>query len=203
MGKEDTNTCYICGATYARKDHLYRHIEEKHEDPQEITCEICGEVFHREDHVVRHNESFHKEEMGKKHQCDLCGKKFKRKDHLFRHMSKHGDDKLKYKCTKHDKKYGRKDHLHSHIKQAHSNISSPIKRNHVCKYCGLDIFKRKDNMYKHIRIVHAPKEDHTCSTCGLKLNTKDSLREHVQEHITAEAKEKVKSPPKREERYKC
>ena len=85
------------------------------------------------------------------------------------------------------------------MKEAHSDISSPVEeeKSHICPYCGLDIFKRKDNLTKHIRKVHAPKQDHTCTVCGLKFDTKDSLRAHVEEHIVAEAKEKDKPPPKK------
>ena len=73
MGKEKIIQCHICGTTFNRKDHLLRHIEEKHEDFSEsFNCPECGDNFQRADHLIRHTQSSHTGE--KRYKCEVCEK---------------------------------------------------------------------------------------------------------------------------------
>ena len=54
------HTCITCSQTFARKDHLKRHIDNIHKKITSVKCETCGKTFSRKDNLKQHFDLVHK-----------------------------------------------------------------------------------------------------------------------------------------------
>ena len=138
-----------------------------------FTCEKCDKDFNRLSSLKRHIEITH--EGVKKHQCFVCSRKFGYASHLKDHMTrahkdldinediKRNDDKERgidteaknFNCKECGKIFGTKKDCVRH-QNIHNNSSSTFKCEKCCKE-----FRRKDNLYQHIRRFHESKENDT------------------------------------------
>ena len=85
------HTCVICATTYARKDHLVRHMQAIHGN-NTFPCTICTSIFNRRDNLAVHMKDQHQVIHQKaKFQCPNCPIVCARKDTLVRHMKFHGE----------------------------------------------------------------------------------------------------------------
>ncbi|XP_055682160.1 zinc finger protein weckle-like [Lutzomyia longipalpis] len=171
--------------------------------PLEKVCKICAKTFTRFDSLKNHLMIVHRQsEMP--YVCSKCPKRFVKVSSLKMHERSHlpDDERLTSVCPLCDKKFSTKGSVKVHLKSVHTN-----EKFFICEDCGKS-FKTKTALNEH-RIVHSneypfhcsycPKkfknlpakklheETHTdtkfeCPTCGLKLNTKRTLRLHMVVH---------------------
>ena len=99
--------CDSCEKTFSRKDHLYRHKREKHNE------------------LLKENLSYVEDlDSLNVNRCVQCEKVFTRGSDLKQHMKQvHGDGNLKqeHKCTSCEKPFGWKKSLQKHVKSKHSH----------------------------------------------------------------------------------
>ncbi|CAN6647250.1 hypothetical protein TRVA0_022S01068 [Trichomonascus vanleenenianus] len=58
--------CNSCGRAFARREHLFRHIETTHQNQKDFKCSICFRVFSRKDNMMQHARNKHAKELAKK-----------------------------------------------------------------------------------------------------------------------------------------
>ena len=189
-------------------------IQEKSKD-KSFTCEKCEKVFNRLSSLKRHIEITH--EGLKKHQCFVCSRKFGYASHLKDHMTRahkdidikedikgndneESDTKAKYfHCKECDKRFStKKDYMR------HQNIHDNSGLTFKCEICCKE-FRRKDNLYQHIRRFHEGKENETkpnndvnenknqmknskdknakCDTCEKSFGSAYDLQRHQKTHM--------------------
>lgn len=88
--------CNICGATFARKSNLNKHLRSVHEDVRKFPCELCSLKFKRQDHLIKHKRSVHAKL--RKFTCDLCGIGFAEKFNRDKHRRNIHNNKRAFQC---------------------------------------------------------------------------------------------------------
>ena len=79
-------TCFDCGKTFSRKDHVKSHMLYAHAPyPPKYTCDECDKDFKQNQHLTRHIEEVHK---GRYFECKSCKTTFSREDKLNKHEKK-------------------------------------------------------------------------------------------------------------------
>lgn len=104
--KERVHICHVCGASFARSNHLTRHMIV-HQSMLIHKCSKCDKAFATEEHLEKHTQEDHVE---KPYVCTVCNKQFTRGEHLIRHLKVH-DEKNKgpenLKCSICEKEFTR------------------------------------------------------------------------------------------------
>ena len=57
--QKKTFQCDGCGRRFARREHLFRHIETMHYCQKDYKCELCSRVFSRKDNMMQHIRNKH------------------------------------------------------------------------------------------------------------------------------------------------
>eukprot|EP00188_Purpureofilum_apyrenoidigerum_P002153 Plantae.Rhodophyta-Purpureofilum_apyrenoidigerum.ctg2303.p1 GENE.Plantae.Rhodophyta-Purpureofilum_apyrenoidigerum.ctg2303~~Plantae.Rhodophyta-Purpureofilum_apyrenoidigerum.ctg2303.p1 ORF type:complete len:414 (-),score=54.20 Plantae.Rhodophyta-Purpureofilum_apyrenoidigerum.ctg2303:489-1730(-) len=112
----DGNTCN-CGASFARRCDLRRHIRVVHEGQKRHQCDICKRSFAQQSHVREHIASIH--DKRKDHICDDCGAAFCVRRKLVRHVREVHNKERKEPCPKCDKAYVHRVDLKRHLVSIH------------------------------------------------------------------------------------
>ena len=149
----DIYICPHCPQSFVGWDKYMRHMKV-HSDKKPHSCEICLKKFSRKEHLKRHMENKHSPNSGKIYRCEKCEKSYERGDHLRRHMksdhrdvaaqSSEGDEEEESICEYCGKTFIRKDKMQRHIKEVHVPEET-----HKCGECG-ELFLTKDNLRKHL-----------------------------------------------------
>nr|CAH7748700.1 unnamed protein product [Callosobruchus chinensis] len=172
--------CHVCGATFARINHLTRHMT-LHRNVLTHPCDRCDKAFSTEDHLKSHVEKDH---VNKPYVCTVCNKPFSRGEHLIRHLKVHqsgneGESMTLLRCSICDTTFTRSDHLARHTK-----IHLLQDKRHVCVDCG-KAFNRLDNLKTHQRIHTGVKDNsklHLCIYCGKEFNNSSNMIVHMRRH---------------------
>lgn len=109
--------CDVCGTSFRTRQHLQRHVLEKHEDdlsPYKFPypCQQCDKRFKRREHLQLHQRTKHS--SIKDYKCKSCGKEFVRKSQLTRHMLHHERKKTTLICTGCGRVFARRGNLVNH-----------------------------------------------------------------------------------------
>lgn len=190
-------SCPKCMKKYANRQNLKRHIKISHiENNKPFSCDMCRVNFKKKHqlqaHMYVHNgiKSFRcphcdkefvtlhdkKKHMRnhKTYSCEYCDIKFNRWTELTSH--KRYEHQAEYICHDCGKLYRERSHIIRHLKK-----HAPSRR-FSCPYESCNTkYSRNSNLQQHIKTKH---EGLTfdCLTCGAKLSTKSTLKEHMERH---------------------
>ncbi|XP_071234635.1 uncharacterized protein [Salvelinus alpinus] len=167
-----THHCRDCGATFALKADLQRHVTLFSNRPSE--CSSCQKRYNSTCKLKAHVRLCH---GGKPCTCPVCGKTFKHKIVLSRHMRIHTGEKP-FSCGDCGKNFRLKGHLTTH-KLIHTG-EKPF----ICGDCG-KIFNRKATLTRH-KLTHTGEKPFTCGDCGKIFNRKENLTRHNLTHTGEE-----------------
>ena len=167
-----------------------------------VQCPICSKTISNIGNINNHMKQCHPE-GDVSVQCDMCDKWYKTPASLKQHIrQRHGDNSKKIDCPQCDIKFTERRALKDHINCVHETTQvftcskcwkvfltkSRLRRHmyihgdhrHVCKQCGKG-FHIKDNMNKHIRIVHERNDGKMwrCSYCSKEFLVKGNLTQHI------------------------
>lgn len=195
--------CNQCDKVYNQKNHLTRHIKEKHQD---IICEFCDRMFSSFQLLDKHCkiDHFGEENLLK---CEICHMKFTLKKYLRAHKKRvHAEKKFKCKFKGCKKLFSLPAYMNIHYKQDHLKIKSMIFRkcdicgfkslqkkgfeNHMigkhlggfqCEFCDRS-FDSHDLFKKHFFKDHSMGELVECEVCHKKFHDRQSLDKHKSLH---------------------
>ncbi|CAH1984917.1 unnamed protein product [Acanthoscelides obtectus] len=178
--RNKNQVCHVCGALFARVNHLTRHMT-LHRNVLTHSCDQCDKAFISEEHLKHHVEKDH---VNKPYVCTVCNKPFSRGEHLIRHLKVHqtGNEEESItvlRCSICDSTFTRSDHLARHTK-----IHLLQDKRHVCVDCG-KAFNRLDNLKTHQRIHTGVKDNsklHLCIYCGKEFNNSSNMIVHMRRH---------------------
>ncbi|KAG5885376.1 hypothetical protein JTB14_023763 [Gonioctena quinquepunctata] len=177
-GRTKNQVCHVCGASFARVNHLTRHMT-LHRSLLVYQCDRCEKAFATEEYLKVHVEEEH---INKPYVCTVCNKPFSRGEHLIRHLKVHqtnADKEANLKCSICDLTFTRSDHLARHTK-----VHLLQDKRHVCGECG-KAFNRLDNLKTHQRIHTGEKDTsklHLCIYCGKEFNNSSNMIVHMRRH---------------------
>nr|POE77689.1 transcription factor iiia [Quercus suber] len=139
-----------CDKTFQRKEHLTRHVKDKHSNERPHTCSYlitnesgdsvqCAKSFHTAAKLKRHVAAHEEKEQTK---CSEpgCGKIFRRQETLQRHILQDHLGEKAFRCTHFCQETEEQcaqafetiGHLKGHIKRVHT---APVTR-HYCDICN-------------------------------------------------------------------
>ena len=166
-------SCKFCETKWVSHQSLELHITSEHKKIL-FACGICGFTTTDQSSLKNHKKHVHEKKYD--NICHLCGKGFSSPCNLKEHLnSKHGQGEPKHKCEKCDKKYWTAYNLKCHIESNHSNSTYP------CDQCS-KVFKVKNYLQTHVRIVHENYRPHKCDLCEEKFLYERDLKRHKRCH---------------------
>uniref|UniRef100_A0A1B0DP89 Zinc finger protein n=1 Tax=Phlebotomus papatasi TaxID=29031 RepID=A0A1B0DP89_PHLPP len=167
---EYEHKCSKCDMTFPFKFYLKQH-ELKHENIRPHKCTICLRGFALKENLKKHLLVHTKE---KRFTCEECGRKFSRSTTLKAHRNTHSKKRLFGPCSQCGKTFvdprGFSRHSMTHNQAPSFNCS-------VCKA----VFKRKDNLRRHIRIIHP--EENLQETVEESVATRQDTEGHLEPKI--------------------
>ena len=165
--------CPVCDKVFSSTGNVYTHIKNCHSETivAGYECPACNSEFKSRSALTQHIRTEH---APKKFDCDLCDKSFPDQRALREHNNAaHAEDSEAFQCDVCHKFYMSKCKL-----RRHRLIHGAFR--HFCAYCNKG-FHLKDNMNKHVRIVHESTESpqHQCPHCGKNFLVKGNLTQHI------------------------
>ena len=109
--------CYICNATFSRKDSMKKHIAAIHEGKKPFKCSICNSKFARNGHLSQHIMLVH--EGKKPFKCSICDYNCSTKQRLTIHIASVHEGKKQYKCNICNHSFAQNGNLQRHISSMH------------------------------------------------------------------------------------
>ena len=165
-------SCKFCDTKWVSHLSLELHITSEHKKIL-FACDICG-LSTDQSTLSKHKKSVHEKKYD--HICHLCGKGFQAPCDLQEHLGKiHGQGEPKHKCETCGKKYWNTFNLKTHIESNHSNSTYP------CGQCS-KVFKVKNYLQTHVRIVHENYKPFKCDLCEEKFLYERDLKRHKRCH---------------------
>ena len=189
--------CSDCGKVFSKKKFLQDHKLQEHED-SEFICVTCKKKFKSEFGLTGHLE------FGEfcSHLCQWCLKTFKRKNDLEKHQKIcQSEGQPGGSCLICYKSFELQFDLEWHRKKM-TNIDGSYK--YVCEICE-QIFCDLSAKLDHVHGKHTVGEGvkkivklFPCETCGLNLQSKKDLLNHLETHSDRKSRSKRTT-----EKYKC
>ena len=171
-GQIDKFNCKMCEYTSAYSNNIKKH-QKAHLINPEIRCQICSIVFGSSTTLKAHNTTVHNlpKEMFKCTQCDyevICQTRLKY------HMATHSNDRP-FSCPHCSKSFSTKPNLNVHVDRIHV-----LKKNHKCKFCDYQCFK-KYQLKAHMLRMHTEQDEKLfkCNQCDKFYKEQRSLKLHV------------------------
>lgn len=165
------SNCPICNKVFASTSAIVAHIKSCHDEAEtDVHCQSCDITFKNGVALRMHMKTVHGDE--KKFECEICDMEFDDPESLTTHLGTH-DVVQMHQCEICHKIYLSAGRLRRH-KLIHGAFRF------FCPYCSKG-FHLKDNMNKHIRIVHenANSPVHRCPTCDKTFLVKGNLTQHI------------------------
>ncbi|CAO1425999.1 unnamed protein product [Diamesa serratosioi] len=164
--------CKTCDKQFKRKSSLRKH-QYVHEGKFKYKCEDCDKEFIDKTKYVAHKNNHLK---ATPYKCKECGKGFASATYLKRHFVVHSDD-FPYQCSICDQKFKWMTSYQLHQTSVHNQSKSIFECNHClkqfynqrilerhqrihlttkfkCLLCDKVQSNRKDNVMRHIRLIH-------------------------------------------------
>ncbi|CAO1424697.1 unnamed protein product [Diamesa tonsa] len=164
--------CDLCDKQFKRKSSLRKH-QYAHEGKYKYKCEDCDKEFIDKTKYVAHKNNHIKATPFK---CEECGKGFASATYLKRHFVVHSDD-FPYQCSICDQKFKWMTSYQLHQTSVHNQSKIIYECNHClkqfynqrilerhqrihlttkykCLLCDKVQSNRKDNVMRHIRLIH-------------------------------------------------
>ncbi|XP_071022366.1 uncharacterized protein [Oncorhynchus clarkii lewisi] len=163
-----THHCRDCGATFALKADLQRHVTLTRKIPSE--CSSCQKRYNSTCKLKAHVRLCH---SGKPLTCPVCGNTFIHKGDLSNHMRIHTGEK-RFICGDCGKSFNRKETLTTH------KLTHAKEKPFSCGDCGKS-FIRKVSLTEH-KLTHTGEKPFTCGDCGKSFNRKQTLTTHKLTH---------------------
>ncbi|XP_059612188.1 zinc finger protein 391-like [Phlebotomus argentipes] len=140
---EHEHKCSRCNMSFPFRFQLKQH-EFRHENIRPYKCTICPRAFTLKENLKKHFLVHSKE---KRFSCEDCGKKFSRNTTLKVHRNTHSKKRLFGPCSSCGKTFVDSRSFARHL------LSHNTTLNYSCSLCNAT-FKRKDNLRRHVRIIH-------------------------------------------------
>ena len=132
---------------------------------------MCDKKFSLQSTFKTHVESIHE---GKNVHCSICKKTLKH-SYLTIHLKNVHGNCLQYTCDICENTFKGISNLRLHTERYHSTNKE---KNHECRHCGM-LFLVKENLMRHLKVVHENSPSHRCVSCGKIFSTKLSLERHI------------------------
>lgn len=142
-----------------------------------LHCPHCHYSSSNKHYLRQHIDLVHTTERPFK--CPFCDYAGKRSHSLKEHLIVHSDERP-YQCTQCNAKFRKKGHLTNHYRM-HSEAQSMV----ICTICSSSEFSCRDDLYTHLRTVHADKTDtevFCCNRCSYATTVKGNLHVHEMAH---------------------
>ncbi|XP_058814571.1 putative zinc finger protein 735 [Topomyia yanbarensis] len=167
--------CEPCSLEFRHKSAYMTHLESKHSHSEELLfpCSACPKRFASDKRAKSHGEIHLPSEVKNIHPCRFCDKKFSKLASVVLHIKAIHIGERPYVCEECGKDFTTNGSLKEH-QTTHSN-----ERQFMCTQCPKG-FKNLPALKNHID-THSD-TNYVCTHCGLKLNTKRTLRRHMVVH---------------------
>ena len=165
--------CPICQKEISSMSNMSSHIQQCHpERPEPFQCQVCKGYYKTRISLKHHMQSQHSENR-RSHPCKFCGAEFTEQRSLKEHINCTHETTEVFTCEVCHKTFLTRGRLRRHM-YIHGEFRL------FCKYCGKG-FHLKDNMNKHIELIHEKKNQHRykCEFCSKAFNVKGNLMQHV------------------------
>ncbi|XP_055599588.1 zinc finger protein weckle-like [Uranotaenia lowii] len=167
--------CKACDKHFKNRSLYSHHMQTDHTNSEELKygCEICPKKFSTERSAKLHAVVHLPDEQKLIHPCEYCDKKFSKLVNVYAHIKAvHNKERL-YVCEECGKALVTKGALKEH-KLTHSD-DQPFQ----CSCCS--------KSFKNLARLKIHEDTHNdtlyvCPHCGLKLNTKRTLKMHMVVH---------------------
>ncbi|KAK2159849.1 hypothetical protein LSH36_145g07000 [Paralvinella palmiformis] len=165
--------CPICDKSISNIGNINNHMKQCHPDGDvSVKCEACNKWYKTPASLKQHMRQRHSMNP-KKITCPQCDVQFTDRRGLRDHINCVHETTQVFTCTKCWKVFLTKSRLRRHM-YIHGD------HRHICQQCGKG-FHIKDNMNKHIRIVHEKNDGKMwrCSYCSKEFLVKGNLTQHI------------------------
>lgn len=162
--------CEPCGLTFACRDLLTWHKDERHNGNQGknlFQSSTYPETFRHKNRLKKHKKTA-PDKRDSNRICSICGKLFSRPGSLKRHMDTH--DSPRFSCQYCNQVFIRYSYLEQH-EQRHSGD-----KKFRCDICS-SAFQRKQHLQRHMQ-VHEEGREKKCEECGRVFVGKKALLCH-------------------------
>ncbi|XP_013418494.1 uncharacterized protein LOC106179421 [Lingula anatina] len=175
-------------------------VKERHKAGGHYECPTCGRVFAMPHYLTRHlnrkicgEEGKDNAKFGPWTRCSICGQHAER-DH---HYKYHAEMTVTCaECGESMTPLMYQDHLMETGHNGYNRYLAPgsgPRGKMVCSLCG-NVYN-KASMNDHIKHIHMGVRDHTCNLCGKSFQNKSVLKNHVETHKEAEARDRPHKCP--------
>ncbi|XP_035713597.1 zinc finger protein 888-like [Folsomia candida] len=170
--------CATCQRLFYNAASLRRHIAARHStmDRPRFPCQFlgCEKIYQTRGGLRTHVVADHVENQVR-FPCTLCGKDFKIRTELESHTSRHTREKP-YNCATCGRSFTHvgvmKHHEMTHLEASRRVMSK-------CRLC-MQAFSDKDNLRRHIRVVHENPRNYPCTFCDKRFDSASNLKRHVE-----------------------
>lgn len=182
--------CDLCRGLYGNKKSLDSHSESCHKkNKNRYKCTFCDQVLKSKTNRDRHESNNHKgmDERGTNvFHCHHCA----------------ADFSTKLALTRHTKEAHREEYNTPPKVKKTAEMNSKSRKMYVCRICGTSCSFERNNMNRHIKVVHYDRKDFRCPDCGSYQCSQNNLDVHK---LTCKSKRALNklTPRKRKEKAKA
>ena len=168
--------CEHCGKEFKRKDHLKKHMANKHDiGVVWHNCEHCNYKAKSAGNLKKHMANKH--DIGVVwHNCEHCNYKAKEAANLKKHLAMvHDINVVWYNCEHCNKRFKDSGNLKNHM----ANVHDVDVKWHHCEHCNYKT-KEAGNLKQHVAHVHdIGVVWYNCEHCNYKAKKYESLKIHM------------------------
>jgi hypothetical protein len=164
------HVCEVCTKTFAKREHLTKHLRIHKSDNKRYSCEYCQKAFRDRYELVRHTRR-HTGDFP--FRCQECNKGFMRHERYMTHLRWHSGERP-YLCTMCEKSFRDRSELNRHSRRHTGDL--PYK----CETCGKG-FLRRERYVTHVRI-HTGEKPFVCAVCSRGYRDRRELKKHQTTH---------------------